>query len=154
MDPFLKYCVDLVLEEAGGDAAQAQRLLMARARGDDRLLRLLAEPFLQGLAAHAVNEHGGKPVPPPPPPKPAEAEAAPAAKPKPAALDPEILSDVMRQVDRNVQAGFPGKVVKVSPLHKLANEKLRQPPRQNSQRQANVMRRLASAYRKDEEEGA
>ena len=76
------------VERTRGDVQAAVRLLAAWAEKDEKLLRALVQPFLQGILFHlverTVKQAGGDPV------APRAAEAA--AKPAPAAAKPAAAS--------------------------------------------------------------
>jgi len=168
--PYLRECLHAALTRAGGDIARARGLLIARARQDDMLLRALAEPYIQGLAARAMEEMLGpraRPEPGAGPPardlegarRSSTTTRAPRggkAAADGAGLDPEILDELVGHLDKEVGTGFPGKPVAVSRLYRSAetDQKPRQPERRASLSQANAMRKIAAAYRRDEGGGA
>jgi hypothetical protein len=94
------------VERARGDAQAAVRLLAAWCEKDEQLLRILVQPFLQGILLHLVDrtvkQVGGNPVAPraaagTPKPEAAKAAAKPAKEPaaakpaKPGELPPAVL---------------------------------------------------------------
>jgi hypothetical protein len=66
MDSYASAKIKEALARAGGNATQAHRLLIALANDDDRFLRGLAGPFINGIIAHAIQRSGGGKVMPEP----------------------------------------------------------------------------------------
>src|SRR3546814_9074174 len=82
--------VSEAVARAEGEPAAAQRLLIAWCSRDDRLLRGLVAPFIQGIVAHAVQK----------------TESA-AADPGPRRLSSKALDDVVGQMGRSTGAKTP-----------------------------------------------
>ncbi len=87
MDSYATAKIKEALARAGGNATQAHRLLIALANDDDRFLRGLAGPFINGIIAHAIQRAGGgKVIPEPVKPK------------KPAKLTPQAMDQILARL--------------------------------------------------------
>ncbi|NBB82050.1 MAG: hypothetical protein GVY28_01455 [Alphaproteobacteria bacterium] len=85
------------LAAAKGDTARAQRLLIRAAAGDPKLLAGLAQPFLAGITAHALQRASGQ--------APAAAPTAKRRRSGPAAkkdLTPEAFDAMVGQLGRRI----------------------------------------------------
>jgi hypothetical protein len=87
------------LAEAGGSPGVARRIVLEWAGRDERLLKELVQPFIQGIVGHAVERAGRAAAPRPSamtqPPRPSVA----AQPPRP--LAPSVLDGVIRTLGRN-----------------------------------------------------
>lgn len=93
------------LVQARGDAAAAQRLLLAWAARDGRLLRGLVTPFIKGIVAHAVTRVAAASARPAPAAKPGPGR--PAAPPRRQTLTPEALDQVLNQLGKRIGTADP-----------------------------------------------
>jgi hypothetical protein len=127
---YLDQKVREALTLAQGDRTQAQRVLLGWAQRDEKLLRALVQPFLVGIAAHAIN-HGGKIVPGVKPTKP---------PPRPRDMPPKALDSLIGQLGRNFERskGPLGVAGDAAP-----------PPKKSSAKHAETMRALADAFGKN-----
>ncbi|GIL38575.1 hypothetical protein [Roseiterribacter gracilis] len=129
MATYLDQKVREALDIAQGDQNQAQRVLVGWAQRDEKLLRELTQPFLVGIAAHAIN-HGGKIVPGLKPGK---------APPPPKAMPPKALDSLIGQLGRNFEKSK-------GPLGVSGDAA--PPPKKASPKHADTMRALANAFGK------
>ena len=82
------------LQRAGGDPGKAQRLLRNWAARDLDLLRALAAPFIDGMVAHAIDQH--------------RHERKPRTATRPSGhLTPEAMTHVVGRLERTVGAAAP-----------------------------------------------
>jgi hypothetical protein len=123
---YLDQKVREALALAQGDRPQAQRVLVGWAQRDEKLLRALAQPFLVGIVAHAIN-HGGKIVP----------GLKPVTPPRPREMPAKALDSLIGQLGRNFEKskGPLGVAGDAAP-----------PPKKSSARHADTMRALAESY--------
>ncbi len=98
MDNYAEAKIKEALAKSGGNATQAHRLLIALVNNDDRLLRGLSGPFINGIIAHAIQRSGGGKVVPQP--------KRPAA---PAKLTPEAMDKILLRLG----GGMPNPATKV-----------------------------------------
>ena len=83
--------VKAALQQARGDTGKAQRLMRNWAARDLELLRALAAPFIDGMVAHAIEQHRS--------PRPARRPARSDRR-----LSQEAFSQVVGQLERTVGA--------------------------------------------------
>lgn len=80
------------LELARGNQTEALRILMARARRDEKLLFALTRPWLRGIAAHALER----------------ALKTPAPEPRPAQqVEARDMQDILAELERNFEKPGP-----------------------------------------------
>ncbi len=89
MDSYTRQKIEAAISQAGGNPTQTHRLLMDWIQNDDRLLRGLSGPFINGIVAHAIQKVGGGRVRP-------QAPTAPKTPRK--MLPPGELSKVLAQM--------------------------------------------------------
>jgi hypothetical protein len=91
MDSYTRQKIQAAISQAGGNPTQTHRLLMDWLQNDDRLLRGLSGPFINGIVAHAIQKASGGRVRP-------QASAAPKTPRK--MLPPGELSKVLARMGR------------------------------------------------------